>query len=121
VSFPTLPLWERASDLIRQAFLRSGTPANLVFELHGALHRVGCTHVAAAVVDALLHYPGDEYVAQLAALLRSLLPVIEEHGLATAAELDLDTLAARLSAEATAIGGLGRGPIAFGVWGQLPG
>jgi len=119
-SFPTLPLWERASDLIGQAFLRSGTPQHLVFELHSALHRVGCTHVAAAVVDGLLQYPGNDYVGQLVVLLRSLLPVIEEYGLATAADLDLDTLAARLSGEATAIGGLGRGPIAFGVWGQIP-
>lgn len=117
-SVPRLPVWERASELIFQAFARSGTPRTLVFDLHNALRRVGCEDVSAAVVDALLHHPGNDYVHQLVVLLRSLLPVIEEHGLATAAQLDLDTLAARMDTEAVTIGGLGRGPIAFGVWGR---
>jgi SAM-dependent methyltransferase len=53
---------------------------------------------------------------QLAGITRTLLPVMEKHGIATAAEVDVDTLAARLqqavqSADATVLG-----PLFIGAW-----
>lgn len=120
VSRPPLPLWDRVVRLIAEAFSRTGTPTTLVFDLHAALRTAGCARAEAAVVDAFVHYGGNPYSLMMVALLRSLLPVIEQYGLATPAELDLDTLFERLDAEATAVGGLGRGALVFGVWGSLP-
>ena len=120
MSRPSLPLWERTTRLIAEAFRRTGTPINLAFDLHRALVAAGCARPEAAVVDAFIHYAGNPYSANQMVVLRSLLPEIERLGLATAAELDLDTLVERLDAEAAAVHGLGRGALIFGVWGSLP-
>ena len=120
MSRPPLPLWDRMSRLIAEGFVRTGTPVNLAFDLHRALAAAGCTRPEAAVVDAFIHYTGNPYATNQMAVLRSLLPAIERLGLATAAELDLDTLVERLDAEAAAVHGCGRGALVFGVWGSLP-
>jgi len=120
MSRPSLPLWDRMSSLIAEGFRRTGTPIHLAFDLHRALAAAGCARPEAAVVDAFIHYAGNPYSANHMAVLRSLLPELERHDLATAADLDLDTLVERLDAEAAAVHGLGRGSIMFGVWGSLP-
>jgi SAM-dependent methyltransferase len=48
--------------------------------------------------------PGWEVYWLLAELIHSMLPSLEQHGIATRAEADTDTLAARLEAEAVALG-----------------
>jgi ubiquinone/menaquinone biosynthesis C-methylase UbiE len=120
MSRPSLPLWDRVSQLIAETFGRTGTPTNVAFDLHRALAEAGCARPEAAVVDAFVHFAGYPYLATHVTVLRSLLPEIERLGLATAAELDLDTLVERLDAEAVAIRGLGRGSLVFGVWGFYP-
>lgn len=119
MSRPPMPLWDRTLTLIAEAFFAGGTPRNTAFDLHAALLAVGCARAEAAVVDAFVHYAGNPYAPMMTALLRSQLPTIEKHGLASPAALDLDTLSARLDAEAQTIGGLGRGALIFGVWGSL--
>jgi ubiquinone/menaquinone biosynthesis C-methylase UbiE len=57
---------------------------------------------------------------QLAGITRTLLPAMEQHGIATAAEIDVDTLAARLqraaqSADATVVA-----PLFIGAWAHKP-
>ena len=57
---------------------------------------------------------------QLAGITRTLLPAMESHGIATAAEIDVDTLAARLqravqSADATVVA-----PLFVGAWAHKP-
>jgi hypothetical protein len=52
--------------------------------------------------------------------LRSLLPRIEQFGLANAGELGLDTLVARMDAEAVASRSQISGPLQFGAWSRKP-
>ena len=47
---------------------------------------------------------------------RSLLPVIERAGLGTAAEIEVDTLAARLHAAVTSAGASARSPDLVAAW-----
>lgn len=56
----------------------------------------------------------------LAGLLRSLLPQIENLGLATAAEIDVDTVAERLRKEADERTACLMGPPLVGAWSHTP-
>jgi ubiquinone/menaquinone biosynthesis C-methylase UbiE len=122
LSVPPLPLWNRMRELMKETFARTGVPLNLVFDLHRALAESGCVLPEVAVVDAFIQYAGCSFAAaNIARVIRSMLPDIERLGLASAAELDLDTLQQRLEDEVAARGGLGRGPLIYGVWGALQG
>jgi hypothetical protein len=56
----------------------------------------------------------------VADLIRALLPALEELGLATAADVDVETLRRRLSDEAVAAGGTAVGPSLVGASCVLP-
>lgn len=71
------------------------------------------TRIGTAADPAIFH--------QLAAITRTLLPVMEKNGIASAAEVDVDTLAARLqravhTADATVVA-----PLFVGAWSRVPG
>jgi hypothetical protein len=57
--------------------------------------------------------------AVLAETIRSLLPAIEATGLATAAEVDPDTLTDRLRADVVATGGVAASPPLIGAWARV--
>ena len=59
---------------------------------------------------------GYEYAADT---LRSILPALRQFGLATAEEVDIDTLADRLRAETLASGGVVKTPDLIGAWVQV--
>ena len=60
--------------------------------------------------------PGSYIYSWIAETLRSLLPRIEQHGLTTADELQIDTLASRLEAEAVKLKCQLAGPMQIGAW-----
>jgi hypothetical protein len=60
--------------------------------------------------------PGSFIYRWLAETLRSLLPRIEQFGLAIADELDVDTLVARMECEAATWQTQLMGPLQFGAW-----
>jgi SAM-dependent methyltransferase len=62
-------------------------------------------------------WPGYDYVADT---VRSLLPMLERMGAATPDEVDVDTLADRLRAEAAGQGGVQMLPIVIGAWARKP-
>jgi hypothetical protein len=64
--------------------------------------------------------PGSLLYRWLAETLRSLLPIIERFGLASADELDLDTLAARMEAEPATLRTQLAGPLQFAAWTRIP-
>jgi hypothetical protein len=73
----------------------------------------------AAVWDSAL--PADWLgYAYAAGTLRSLLPILERHGIVTTAEVDVETFASRLHAEAGAVGGTARATPVVGAWGHKP-
>ena len=64
--------------------------------------------------------PGSFIYQWMTETLRSLLPRIEQFGLATARELEIDTLVARMDAEALASHSQISGPLQFGAWSRKP-
>jgi hypothetical protein len=54
--------------------------------------------------------------AYAAATLRSMMPLVERFGVATAAEVEIDTLAERLRAETASSGGVVKSPDLIGAW-----
>ena len=62
-------------------------------------------------------WPGYAYVADT---VRSLLPMMEQMGLVSAEDVDVDTLADRLRAEALGLRGVQMLPIVMGAWARKP-
>jgi hypothetical protein len=58
-------------------------------------------------------WTGYDYAAET---LRSVLPLVLKFGLATAEEVDIDTMAERLRAETLAAGGIVKVPDLVGAW-----
>jgi len=118
----TLPPTEfslRVVSWICDAFDRSGLDASLGAKLGGIMAGAG---FADATVVGLQGYraPGDPAGPKLAAeTVRTLLPAIEKNGIATAAEVDIETLEARMAEESTRLGTTFKPPTLVGAWARV--
>ena len=102
VLHPDTPLANKLIEWGRTVFERSGAHLEMGMELYQAF-------VDAGLPEPTLHYeapmggsedwPGYEYLANS---FRSLVPLMEAYDIATADEVDVDTLAARVQAEVAA-------------------
>jgi SAM-dependent methyltransferase len=89
----------RMGPKLYPAFLAAGLPAPAM--------------LAEAVIGGGVTFPG---YALWADLVRAILPAMERHGIATAAEVEIETLADRLCAEVVAGGGCIATPTFVGAW-----
>ena len=97
--FPNLPLFMDVMQWIRGAFAHSGAHTNLGFELYDRMRDAGL-EPAMPIAEVPLSAGADESAHERwASLARSLAPKIIEYGLATEAELNIDTLDERLRSE----------------------
>jgi len=103
-SIPPSPLFDRVTDLAR-AVIAAG---NINVDSGPALLRVfRGAGLAGTRMDARQWVgggPGYEIYWLVAELVRSMVPAMEKHGIARGEELDVNTLAARLEAEAVSLG-----------------
>ena len=100
--YPDTPLANTLIEWGRTVFERSGAHLEMGMDLYKAF-------VDAGLPEPTLHFeapmggpedwPGFEYLANS---FRSLVPLLEAYGIATAEELDVDTLAERIQAEVAA-------------------
>lgn len=114
---PAKPLFEKTFQLVIDVFAKTGR-ANIGSRLYAMFQDAGLTGVQSRGefrVDGGPDCPFYEWVAET---VRSLAPKLEGMGLATAAELDLDTLAERLEQEALTIGGSISSPVMIGTFGR---
>ncbi len=115
LAWPARPLYERCIAWIRRAVERTGAKVDMGV-------RLGATFVSAGLTPRvwlegiLASGPDVAHFAGLADTIRALVPTIERLGLATVAEVDVDTLEDRLLAEASAIGGAVCGLALGGAW-----
>jgi SAM-dependent methyltransferase len=63
---------------------------------------------------------GREWAEGIVGLVRSMVPVVREHGIADVDALDLDTAVERLLADAPPPGPVGMGPVKVGAWARRP-
>lgn len=118
-SFPPTPLFDRLFELMARANEMSGAEPRMGLKLYPAFIAAGLPapsqHLEVPTIGA-----GDPTVEPLAKVLvqtlRSIMPAIIKHGLATAAALDIATYAGRMISEFRAGGGIWLCPPMVGAW-----
>ncbi|MDX1631720.1 MAG: hypothetical protein R3234_07655, partial [Thermoanaerobaculia bacterium] len=114
------PLWEEASGWLHQTIQRAGIETEMGYELHGAYLEAGLPAPRMelfAPIGGGSDWGGHEYFTET---LRSLMPVVEELGIATPEEVGIDTLAERLTEEALSRGAVLKAPDAVSAWAEKP-
>jgi 2-polyprenyl-3-methyl-5-hydroxy-6-metoxy-1,4-benzoquinol methylase len=119
-SLPALPLFNRCVRWIAESLERSGADTYLGLKLYAAFRTAGLPGPALCVHAGIGAGPDHPLYSVVADLIRALLPALEELGLATAADVDVETLRRRLSDEAVAAGGTAVGPSLVGASCVLP-
>jgi len=115
-TIPPKPLWDRTANLFVDLFARA-THGDIGMRLFAMFRELGLANVetrAEFVLDGGPESPFYEWVSET---VRSVLPKLEALGIATASELDVETLAERLKQEAVAIGGCVTSPVMAGTFG----
>jgi len=120
-SIPPVASYDSCCRWIQQTFARAGTDSNMAGRLYRSLVGAGLSNPAMRMQTFI---GGGaqcaEYLQAVADLVGSMLPSMIRHGVASAAEIDHATLAARMQRE-TISGGcsiIGRSEI--GIWSRLP-
>jgi SAM-dependent methyltransferase len=120
VAFPPTPLWEEALGWIATALERAGVETEMGFKLRGAFVEAGLPEPRMelnAPVGGGPLWGGYEFAA---GTVRTLLPLLERFGIATAEEVGVETLAERLREEMVASGGVGKPPEMVSAWTPKP-
>jgi SAM-dependent methyltransferase len=120
-SVPPLPLAGRVAQWVVAAFERAGAEVDMGLKLDATFRAAGlqppeCYAAARPVAGA-----DSAGYAVFAAVVRALLPAIEKFGIATAAEVEIDTLAGRLRDETVAADACWLSPVLVGAWARIRG
>jgi ubiquinone/menaquinone biosynthesis C-methylase UbiE len=117
---PATPTIELAQTWIREAFLQSGVDIQTGPKLHGLFKAAGLPPPEMRV-DGLIS--GSEGIgpALMTDVIRTILPLIEQLGLATESEVDIATLEDRMRAELEAVDGTLSSPLLVGAWSRASG
>jgi SAM-dependent methyltransferase len=120
-SEPVSPLHQLLVRCVSEAFARSGVEMVMGTRLYEVLVAAGVVSPQMCM-DAVIG-AGDQWVGRFAAafgagILRSLLPVILEHGIATESELGLDTFDERYIDEVVRQGSVVQWSPFVGAWGR---
>ena len=116
-SLPSTPLVGQALSWLREAFTRAGIDPALGPGLWAVLQAAGLQ--PSGMIGVQPHFgPEDpDGAAILAGIVRTVLPLIERTGVATAAEVGADTLQQRLSGELATSAAVFAHPMLISAWG----
>src|SRR5262245_10237909 len=101
-SWPPAPIYDRCCQWVDETFRLSGNDAHLGIKLRSIFVAAGLP-APSLRLEALVG-AGAEHSAVQADLVESLLPAMERLGVATAAEVNIETLATRMQNEVVAKG-----------------
>ncbi len=113
---PPSEFFERIRSSMLEAFAAGGAELNMGTKLYSTFVRAGLPPpqmMSGSPVGCGTHWLGYEYMA---GVVRSLLPLMERTGIATAEEIGIDTLAERLRNDSTANERVGFLPRIVGAW-----
>lgn len=116
---PQNPLAAQVFDWIIRAFEYAGTPQTLGPRLGSVLGEAGIETADVLGVQVYLESTNPAGPLLVSGVVRSLLPAIEQAGLATRAEVDIDTLGERFHAALLADDAVMLPPTLVGAWGRL--
>jgi 2-polyprenyl-3-methyl-5-hydroxy-6-metoxy-1,4-benzoquinol methylase len=115
-SWPEAPLWAQTANLIIEVYRRGGIPPDLGKRLARTFLDADLPRPAIQMEAAVGGEAGSLLYGWITETLRSLLPRIEQFGLANVEELATDTRAERMEAEAVAVGAQFLGPAQYLAW-----
>ncbi len=120
-SLPPVPTYDRCCRWIVETFRRAGIETQMGVKLHAVFIAAGLP-APSMRLEAIVggSRGGADWLHQIAELVATMLPEIESRGVATAAELGIDTLAERLRREVDAGGGVVVGRSEIGAWSRRP-
>lgn len=120
-SVPPAPTYDRCRQWIGETFRQSGTPdTNMPARLYQAFVDAGLPAPSMRMQTYVGGGAGcTDWLQAVAELIGSLLPAMEKLGVATAAEVDIETLAERLRREVAASGSVIIGRSEIGVWSHV--
>ncbi len=120
-SLPRSPLFEQVAQWITETFRRGRVDVEMGLALYQTFISAGLPGphlIMATCVEGGPDSPAYEYVAQT---VRTLLPMMEQLGVVTVEEVQIETLASRLRGEVVAGGGVMVLPHLVGAWVRKPG
>jgi SAM-dependent methyltransferase len=115
-SHPPVALWDQTVDMLLTALVGAGMHARMGLELRAAFVEAGLSAPQMRSEQDVGGGPEWHGYEALAETVRASLPLITRAGLATADEVDVDTLAARLRAGVVAGGGVAASPVLVGAF-----
>jgi SAM-dependent methyltransferase len=115
---PDVALWTRTGDSLVETFRRAGTDMHTGLGLRGAYLDAGLPAPQLRVERLAGGGPDFGGYAFLAGLVRSTVTMFEHYGVATAAELEVETLEERLREAVTSSGSTVALPSIVGAWSQ---
>jgi SAM-dependent methyltransferase len=113
-----LPLHDRAHGWVWRTVEREGADIHMGFHLASVLARSGLV-VERVRAEAVVQTPTMSH--HTGAIVRAMLPRIVRHGVATAEEIEVDTLDRRLAEERRTADATYVGELVFGAWARKPG
>lgn len=119
--FPDMPLFLRSIEWIIETFERAGFATDMGGDLYGAFLEAGLPEPQMICGGRMEGGERSFVYDYVASTIRSLLPMMQQTGAATAEEVMIDTLAARLRTEALANQACIMLPTLTGAWARVPG
>jgi SAM-dependent methyltransferase len=120
LTYPEAPLLQRTGTLINETFRRAGMEMEMGLKLYPAFIAAGLPAPAMRAerpIGGGPDFPGYRWMAQIT---RSILPLMEQLGVANAEEIDVETLHERLRDEVAGSGGVVAMPTLMGAWARKP-
>jgi hypothetical protein len=118
-SYPPGGLFEQCLRWICAAFAQAGTDTGMGLKLYATFIAAGLPAPSMSL-DAGIWGGSDETPAVMVSdVVRSLLPALLKYGIATEAEVEIDSLRSRIQQEIVASGGVAISPSLIGAWARL--
>jgi ubiquinone/menaquinone biosynthesis C-methylase UbiE len=115
-SHPVSPTYQRCVDWITQTFHLTGAQTQAGLELPRTFQSAGLPAPTLRLDAAVGAGPDTPAYKMLPEIVRSLLPAMERLGIATAAEVEVESLALRIRDEVVANNGIVISPSLIGAW-----
>jgi ubiquinone/menaquinone biosynthesis C-methylase UbiE len=115
-SHPASPTYERCVDWVTRAFHLTGAQTKTGLELHRTFQSAGLPAPALRLDAAVGAGQDTPAYKMLPEIVRSLLPAMERLGIATAAEVEVESLDLRIRDEVVANNGIVISPSLIGAW-----
>jgi 2-polyprenyl-3-methyl-5-hydroxy-6-metoxy-1,4-benzoquinol methylase len=118
-TLPPSPLWEQAVSWATQVFQVAGVESRMGMKLSSTFRSAGLPVPKLRYEAAIGAGPEWAGFEVLAGVVRELLPLLQQFGIATVEDIGIETLAQRLRAEVVRLGGVARLPALVSAWTRI--